>query len=485
MNADSNIITLDLRKAGAALERKRTLLNVRDGRGNPVKGVYQYPDRKGYYIRPRVDGRPKTIKLKATTLAAAELARANKISALAKYHEGLGKNPFARSGAVPLAELCAFYLAKGCPGKRGEPRLSISPAQLKQLNEEKRRVRYLSTWPAAKESFDLLNAERWRQYHAWRIKRNESGRGDRAVDLERNTLSNILRTAIRNASELRLDRHAVESLEKTWRQMLTWEKFRDSTKVRHCRDAMPRTGDELHSLARYAFNSGFLRKAVPNKCPRGTKGTRRWQLQNQEVFGWVALFAAAVGHRITALLTLRTDATNENEPGYVRDRQLFLYRSHTHKGTAGHCDISRDFQKCIDAHRAWLKLRCPDSPWYFPSPFDPMQPLDPDTFRKWLTVTCKALALPHRTPHGLRAFRVNVLRGQGKSDAEIAIIIAHKSGVKLIVGVYGEGLPYKLSWMPAKGTQPAWEDFESLETFVPTEPLYVQQELGLSYPINR
>ena len=69
MNADSNIITLDLRKAGAALERKRTLLNVRDGRGNPVKGVYQYPDRKGYYIRPRVDGRPKTIKLKATTLA--------------------------------------------------------------------------------------------------------------------------------------------------------------------------------------------------------------------------------------------------------------------------------------------------------------------------------------------------------------------------------------------------------------------------------
>jgi hypothetical protein len=50
---------------------------------------------------------------------------------------------------------------------------------------------------------------------------------------------------------------------------------------------------------------------------------------------------------------------------------------------------------------------------------------------------------------------VNVQRSKGKPDSEIALRIGHRTGGKLIVQVYGEILPYKLTWSP-EDVEPAW-----------------------------
>lgn len=472
MSADPKIINLNLASAQAKVDANARhasarghLVQVLDHRGNPVKGIYTYPTRQGFYVRPVIDGKQiAPQKLKATTLRTAEIERGDKVAQLAKYHVGLDVNPFATASKT-LIDLCQYYLEKNCPGKK----INRTRAP-HQLEKEIQRVKTIMQWPGAKDRADKLTAESWRNgYAPWRKKQMEaSGRirkgGDRQIDIERSTLSNIFRCAIRNTRETAVTSNPVAVFE--------FERFRDPALVAHCRDAMPRTGDELHSIARYFFNSHFLRKAVSNKSPRGTKGTRRWQLENQEVFGWVTLFKGRIGHRISALLTLRTDAQNKEQPGFISGKKLYLFRSQTSKGTFGHVDIDRDFQRCIDAHRTWLQLRYPDSCWYFPSPLDPAKPLDATVFAKALARAAKAIGLGHRTPHGLRAFRVNVLRGEGHTLEEAAVRVGHTTLGKLILAVYGEGLDYKLTWQP-ENDRPAWEEFA-----VQISP---QLELSLGY----
>lgn len=462
MSADPKIINLNLASAQAKVDanaRHATarghLVQVRDGRGNPVKGIYSYPARKGFYHRPEVDGRSKTRKLKATTISKAEIERANITAGLAKYHAGLAKNPLApRIDTLTVRELCHFYLKKGCPRKNT---VKIRTGQ--DLIDEQKRVATLIAWSGSTNAWQYLTAEHWRQYAVWRKKRlrfkkdsdDQVGKGgDRQIDKERITLSNIFRCAIRHRSETNVEKNPVIDAE--------FETFRDPDKVKHCRDTMPETGDELHAIARYAFNSGFVRKAVPSKVPLGTKGTRRWQLENEEIFGWLTLFKAAIGHRITALLKLRIDARTKAEPGFIAGRKLYLFQSETSKGTYGHREIDRHFQECIDAHRAWLRLRHPNSLWYFPSPLDDQWPVTAGAFTRWLARVCPAMDLPHRTPHGLRAFRVNVLRSEGHSLEEAAIRVGHRSLGKLILSTYGKALDYKLTWEPLNGP-PAYEEF--------------------------
>jgi hypothetical protein len=449
------IITLDVAGASAALENStqlhtgRSLIQVKDHRGNPVEGIYTYPGEKGFYIRPRVDRRSKTRKLKATTVSAAKKERAKLVGKLSDYHAGMAPNPFAKVASVrSVHELCKFYLDKNCPRKN-----TVKERAGQDLVDEQKRVATLMLWPGARGTWKELTAEHWRQYAAWRKNRIRSGKGgDRQIDKERITLSNVFRCAIRHKSETGVDKNPVIDAE--------FETFRDADKVKHCRDHMPETGDELHNISSYAFNSGLTRRAVTSKSPRGTKGTRHWQLQNEEVMGWITLFGGAVGHRIAALLTLRTDAQNKSQPGYVADKKLYLFQSESSKGTFGYREIDRDLKACMEVHRAWLQLRFPGSLWYFPSPLDPSKPVTPGAYTRWLARVCPAMGLPHRTAQGLRSFRVNVLRSEGLSLEEAAIRVGHRSLGKLILSTYGKALDYKLTWMP-QNRRPAWEDFNA------------------------
>jgi integrase len=180
-----------------------------------------------------------------------------------------------------------------------------------------------------------------------------------------------------------------------------------------------------------------------------------------------------IGQRTQEILRLRMDAKTRFDPGFVKGNHLFLYQSLTHKGTFGYADLHAALRECLAAHRAWHESRYPggSSPWYFPSPEDKAKCVHGDSLGHALRRVTKAMGIPHRTPHGLRSFFVNVLRSQGKTDAEIALRIGHRSGGHLIVEVYGEILPHKLSWLPENG-DPAWSVFKA-------GPQWSQQELSL------
>lgn len=402
------------------------------------KGLFIYPGESGYYIRPYVDGRQVVKKLRATTLTRAEVERGKILAELAQYHAGLAKNPLARTDAITLRELCTFYLKQGCPRKN-----SAKQRAGDLLKQEEYRVTKLSDWPGASGPAEQLTAERWRNYRDWRRKKGftRGKGGDRQIDKERITLSNIYRCAIRNSTKTGITINPV--------MHFSFERFRDADQVTHCREHMPRSGDELHNIARYFFT----------RDPRS------------QVLGWLTLFTARIGHRAHEMIRLRTDAQSKEQPGFVANRKLYLYRSETSKGTYGHVEIDKDFQTCLDAHRAWLQEHYPTSPWYFPSPEDPTQPVGETALTHALARVCLAMDLPKKTSHGLRSFRVNVLRGEGLTDPEVAILIGHKSGGKLIVQVYGEGLDYKLTWMPEE-VRPAWESLRKAG-----EEYYVQPEL--------
>jgi integrase len=435
-------------------------------------GVYRDPRTSNLYENPKIDGRRTWRKLQANThkFALKELRKRRSDQELAKL--GLAIDPYKRTADKSVAALCQFYIDQGCPKRnRAEARTG------RLLLEERRRAEMLAKWPGAKKSAREITPEDWAtSYYPWRKKSIRTARsasataetGDRQIDKELITLSNIFHFAIVNRSKTGIETNPITSNDHEF------PRFRKSSSVRHCRDAMPRTGNELHAIARFLFESG----------------TR------SEVLGWFELLTARIGHRAEAMTKLRIDATG-NEPGSISNspegRKLHLHRSTTHKGTCGHIDIDPDFQECLDAHRAWLWRRHPNSPWYFPSPADPAKPIGPAALTHALDRVCAALGLPKRTTHGLRAFRVNVLRSQGKSDAEVALAIGQKTAGKLIVEVYGEGLSYKLTWMPTEGP-PAWvRDHHSLpspdlERYIqpdlPLPRMLVQGELPLGTPIR-
>jgi integrase len=81
------------------------------------------------------------------------------------------------------------------------------------------------------------------------------------------------------------------------------------------------------------------------------------------------------------------------------------------------------------------------SPLLFPSPFEANVPRDDSAVRHRITSACKALGLPHVTPHGLRSYFVTQARQSGLSDAEIAMLIGDKSGPAIISHTYGDVRP--------------------------------------------
>lgn len=80
----------------------------------------------------------------------------------------------------------------------------------------------------------------------------------------------------------------------------------------------------------------------------------------------------------------------------------------------------------------------------FPSPFDPKKTRDASAIRHRLKAACKALGLPHVTPHGLRSYFVTRAREGGLSDADIAMLIGDKTGPAIIAQTYGDVRPEHL-----------------------------------------
>lgn len=403
------------------------------------RGVYIDPrrgtEKKGpFFERPVIEGRPTFRKLASTTLRFAEdeVARNRTNQRLAE--RGLAHDPYKRSDAIAISELCDLYVTSGCPKARGKH----SPRSEASLKEEKAIVVRLRTW-WGKKKWDAIALEDCDAYARARkpeMKERAGGSrfsGHRMIDRELTTLSNIFRLAIKNSRSTGVKRNPIEKR----------DRLVDPRTVEHCRLFQPTNGDELHALARFLFQS-----------------------RESAVLGWQLLYEAMVGQRTHELLKLRRDAKNEFQAGFIRDTSLFLFRSGTSKGTFPFATIHPALRQLIEAHSRWLTENYPDSPWFFPSPKDQTKPVGKGALSQRLRKILPAMGLTKRTTHGLRSYCVNVWRSQKTadgarkfSDAEIALRIGHETGGKLIVTTYGQVMEYELSWMPRKGEPPAWACF--------------------------
>lgn len=377
-------------------------------------GIY-VDSRTGSFVeRPWINGKRTWRKLKSKTLKDAQRELAARRTDQTRASYGHAKDPYAPPSKT-IADLCAEYIAAGCPDRQQSPKAG------RALIEELYRLKTLLPFWSSRLA-EAIGAVDCTLYFSWRKKRLKRKKvtGSRTVDMELGTLNNALQWAA-SVGRIRSNPLAVGR-----------PRFRSGKMVKHCRDAMPLSGDELHALAEHLFSD-----------------------RRSETLGWQLLIEAMTGCRTCEALQLRWDAKNIGEPGYIDGNTVWLARAKG--GVKPFIQVHPALAGAIHALKQWHLWRFPKSKWWFPSG---RRGKDLPVVKNSLTRALKRITKAHRTSHGLRAYYVTVRRSQDASDAQAADEIGNKSGAAIIVSTYGAVPPNwrgseALSWMPTKG-EPAW-----------------------------
>lgn len=371
-------------------------------------GAGAYSDESGgYWARPWINRRRTWRKLKASTASKAQ-----------KEASGTKWNAPTEN----FASLALLYTDAGCPNKRLEPRaISFTKEEEARANQL---VQFFGRHPTDEIRLPLLPA-----YKAWRCKHIARGTGERAVDKDLCTLSNILNYGV--SMGLIEENHVARGR----------PRYRRSNLVRHCREVAPASAEIIHQL-----------------------GARLLETVAHEVLAWQLLFSAFTGCRTSELLRLRLDATSADEPGFVQFNhkdpvQGFLFLGRRSKGGVNPwAMIGPEFEKMLEAFHRWHAARFPKAKHYFPD-HTGAGPLNRYALGRALRAACKSLGLPAITPHGLRSFYVTKRRSDGLADTVIAGEIGDQT-VSLMNTTYGSRPPNwtggnPLSWVPMDGN-PCW-----------------------------
>lgn len=435
MNSDSHVLAPDfLRRLPYRLYDSSKYPGLYYDPNPPAKSRNRKIAKRLFFERPYVHGRQTFRALKSITPRKALQELQSNRQKQEQSRIGTAIDPYTKPRAplFTVSDLLDRFARAGFP-KRKNVSSARSPREVRELQTH---IVNLKAFFKEKDPVQLTQ-EDLASYHAWRIGRiaaknslrQITGRpGHRAVDKERVTLSLAYDFAIKRSRETGIKANP----------FLRVQSFTDPAAIKHCRDFQPESADELHTLCRYFLDASW----------------------RSEVLAWQAWFESMIGSRSHEIVRLRKDAKSRRDPGFVEKNCLFLWRSSTSKGTYPYAEIHPALRECIASHSAWHAENWPTSPWYFPSPADPAKPIGSTALTHGLRRAAAELGLPHRTSHGLRSFYVNVLRSGGDrgrkySDAEIALRIAQRTQGKLIVEVYGEVLPYPLTWIPENGA-PAW-----------------------------
>ena len=301
-------------------------------------------------------------------------------------------------------------------------------------------LRLALEWWADKDPA-TVTAQLQRDYHAHRLaqvagRTNRDHTGSRAVDLELSTLSLLCRWAVAD-SRLSANPFAQRT------------RFCDPHDITHCSTKQPATDEELHTLGAW-----LLAGTLP-----------------QQVSGARLFLGAMTGLRPGEHLALRWDASrlgpNDCEPGHrFRDFAGLERMGVTRKknGQNPAVMIHPTLAEFLDAWREFHTRTWPGCPWLFPQ-MSGRAAADARDLTDHLRQACAALHLPERTGHGLRAYFVSVQRSQGRSDAEIGLMLGHASGERLVVATYGKAQTIHgtglLDWLPADRL-PAWSALRSI-----------------------
>lgn len=380
-------------------------------------GIYRYKTGT-LYERPVINGRPTWRKLTADGLKLAKQELAAKRTDQTRARLGLAVDPY-QGGEKTVGELCQDYLRAGCPDRQRRPKAGT------QLDQERSRLNILLEWWASIRPGELNigRCDAYADFRMGQVLESRGTTGARAVDLELNTLHNAFKHAVRSG-QLRFDPLAFER-----------PAYCASGQVRHCRDCAPKSGDELHAHARFFF-----------------------ERPETEVLGWQLLFEALTGCRTSEALSLRMDAADQGEPGFIADGVLWLARAKG--GCNNFLRIHDALANCLRNFAVWRRRRFDDGGavgWWFPR--SDGQKLENNALSRGLKHSAVSVCQGEpRTSHGLRSFYVTVRRCQGANDGQIAIELGQRTGPSLITKVYGDSVPGKLDWLPANNSEaPSWE----------------------------
>lgn len=370
-------------------------------------------------MRPEVNGKRTWRKLKATTERFALKEGREKLAAQERSKHGSGRDPFSRGNT--FAEMAQLYLAARCPNRKLEPRAKAF------CDSEKTRIATLTKFFGQKElhAIKLVLLPDYKKWRVRLIKKKKYG-GERTVEMDLCTLSNVLNYAVATGH---LDFNYVRSAR---------PRFRTEENIQHCREFAPESADELHRIAS-AFFSGRPRS---------------------EVMGWITLFTAMSGCRISELLRLRMDA-KPGEPGFIDGNFLFIRRSK--RGVNPFILITDEFSIMLSAFKEWHKIRFGEAhPYFFPGRTKGMS-VQKDGFSHAIPRIARDLGLPQRRAHGLRSFYVTKRRSDGAQDTQIASEIGDKT-TSLISKTYGSVPPNwvrgePLKFVPKK-VEPAWSKWK-------------------------
>lgn len=319
------------------------------------------------------------------------------------------------------------YTDAGCPDRHLQPR------QGTQLREHNRILALARRWWGPKPARNITQAD-MDEYVAWRQADVEArraagdlvarGTGVRAAELELAALSSVFHWAARRR---RVDANP----------FATRGTYRVPGTVVNAQVHQPSSDEELHALCVWMIQQG--RPVSAARC----------------------MFQALTGLRLGEYL-LRWDAA-AGQPGWIcgglrngLEVQVLCISREKH-GLNPAVAIHPSLEAFITAWRAYAHRHWPTSPWWFPRASSPDQPAHVDDSPRDLLAASRALGLPGRTSHGLRAFYVTVRRSQGVSDAQISEELGHRSGAGLIARVYGQ--PQQVfgsrthDWLPNE-TQP-------------------------------
>ncbi len=269
------------------------------------------------------------------------------------------------------------------------------------------------------------------EYADWRRMNCRKGdTGNRAIDLELTTLSNLLAWATAKGHAKR------NPFEKRPR-------FQPAEEVSHCHRAMCASDEELHAVTSLLITSPEVRYMVA---------------------GAQLLFSALTGLRPGEPGLLRWNATwadGRPQPGcryQTADGATLMAVARLKGGINPALVIHPALAEFLAKWEAACRTRWPDSPWMFPDPAAPQLPyVEPEDKRTRLAdaldAATDALKLPHRKPHSMRAYYVRVRRSQGTDDARIALELGQGSGPSIVVHTYGESHGIfgdgRFDWRPA------------------------------------
>jgi hypothetical protein len=294
-------------------------------------GIYKYNHNDGtvsYHERPGINGKRSYRSLGFGFTRQTSLKNARVEYQRRRVEVAAGRNPYADQQPKPEAEekaeitigdVIRKYQSDDYPNKYRQDRTE------KNRNDEERHCEtLLKHWDQIPVS--KAGPAECDRYHDWRLKNHKLGKGSRATDRELNTLNNACRWGAR--TELITVNPVVDR-----------PKYQPSTEVRHCREFMPRSADELHEAAALFF-----------KHP------------NSVVLGFQMIEEAYTGLRTCEVLQWGNDHYGTITGEFVR-----VWRCKGQDGNNPYVKFHSGLKAVLEAHMAWKAVNYPNEETFFPS----------------------------------------------------------------------------------------------------------------------